>query len=103
MLLNAKQACGYLKDIDDKPMKAEHFRNLVNTGKIGFLMVGNSKRYPKEELDRWQRELTYIDCTKEVKRGGRTFQSRPKTDIHDIDALATLPTRNKPKYFAGSN
>lgn len=103
MLLNQKQACGYLKDIDNKPMKAEHFRYLVNTGKIGFLMVKSSKRYTKEELDRWQRELTYIDSTNEVKRGGRTSRYLPKQGIHDIDALATLPTRNKLKYFAESN
>lgn len=103
MLLNAKQACGYLKDIDDKPMKAEHFRNLVNTGKIGFLMVGNSKRYPKEELDRWQRELTYIDCTKEVKRGGRTSRYLPKQGIKGIDALASQRIKNKLNYFVNPN
>ena len=100
MLLNAKQACGYLKDIDDKPMKAEHFRNLVNTGKIGFLIVGNSKRYPKEELDRWQRELTYIGCTKEVKRGGRTSQFRPKTDIIGLDAQLSQMIKGKLNYTA---
>ena len=103
MLLNAKQACGYLKDGNNKPMKSEHFRLLVKNGEIGFKIVGNSKRYPIEELNRWQKELTYTGSIKEVKRGGRTSRYLPKQGIHDIDALATLPTRNKPKYFAGSN
>jgi hypothetical protein len=98
MLLNAKQACGYLGII-----KLENFRNLVKSGQIGFKIVGKSKFYPTEELDRWQKELTYIDSTNEAKRGGHTSPYRPKQGIHDIDALATLPIRNKLKYFAESN
>lgn len=98
MLLNAKQACGYLGII-----KLENFRNLVKRGEIGFKIVGKSKFYPTEELDRWQKELTYIDSTKEVKRGGHISPYQRKQGIHDIDALATLPTRNKLKYFAESN
>ena len=93
MLLNAKQACGYLN------IKAEFFRNLVNRGEIGFKLVNKSKRYPVEELDRWQKELTYIDSTNEVKRGGHTSPYRPKTDIRDIDALATLPIKNRLNYI----
>lgn len=96
-LLNAKQACGYLK------IKAEHFRQLVNNGEIGFKTVGKSKRYTIEELDRWQRELTYIDSIKEVKRGGRTSPYRPKTDIIGIDALAKRLIKNKLNYIAESN
>lgn len=98
MLLNQKQACGYLGI-----MKLENFRNLVKNGEIGFKIVGKSKFYPTEELDRWQKELTYIDSTNEVKRGGHTSPYRQKQGIHDIDALATLPIRNKLKYFAESN
>ena len=97
MLLNQKQACGYLN------IKAEFFRNLVNKGEIGFKLVNKSKRYPKEELDRWQSELTYIDSTNEVKRGGHTSPYRPKTGIRDIDALAILPIRNKLKYTVKNN
>ena len=98
MLLIQKQACGYLGI-----MKLENFRNLVKNGEIGFKVVGKSKFYPTEELDRWQKELTYIDSTNEAKRGGHTSPYRPKQDIHDIDALATLPIRNKLKYFAENN
>ena len=98
MLLNAKQACGYLGI-----MKLENFRNLVKNGEIGFKIVGKSKFYPTEELDRWQRELTYTDFTKEAKRGGRTSPSPRKTDIIGIDALAKQLTGNKLKYFAKNN
>lgn len=98
MLLNQKQACGYLGI-----SKLEHFRNLVKNGEIGFKIVGKSKRFPISELDRWQRELTYFDYTKEVKRGGHTFQSRPKTDIRGIDALAIHPIKDKLNYTANNN
>ena len=98
MLLNQKQACGYLGI-----MKLENFRDLVKNGEIGFKIVGKSKFYPKEELDRWQSELTYTDYTNEAKRGGRISLSRQKTDIHDIDVLATLPIKSKLNYFASNS
>lgn len=98
MLLNQKQACGYLGI-----MKLENFRNLVKNGEIGFKIVGKSKFYPIEELDRWQSELTYIDYTNEAKRGGRISPYRPKQGIHDIDALATHPIKDKLNYTANNN
>lgn len=98
MLLNQKQACGYLGI-----MKLENFRNLVKNGEIGFKIVGKSKFYPKEELDRWQSELTYTDYTNEAKRGGRISPYRPKQGIHDIDALAIHPIKDKLNYTANNN
>ena len=100
MLLNKKQACGYLKDGNNKPMKPENFTALVNSGQIGFKTVGKSKRYPIEELDRWLKELTYIRSTNEAKRGGRISQFRRKTDVIGIDALAEQKIKSKLNYFA---
>lgn len=99
MLLNQKQACGYL-GID-----AEDFRFHVNNGEIGFKLTGKhkSKRYPKEELDRWQKELTYTDSTNEAKRGGRTSPSQRKTDIIGIDALASRLIKSKLNYSVKNN
>ena len=97
MLLNAKQACGYLN------IKAEFFRNLVNRGEIGFKWVNKSKRYPVEELDRWQKELTYIDSTNEVKRGGHTSPYQRKQGIIGIDALDSQLIKKKLNYSVKTN
>lgn len=93
MLLNAKQACGYLG------IKAEFFRNLVNRGEIGFKWVNKSKRYPTEELDRWQKELTYIGSTKEVKRGGHTSPYPQNKEIIGLDALLIQTIKSKQNYI----
>lgn len=52
-LLTNKEAAEYLG------VSYKSFQTIVNRGEIGYLIVGKSKRYTTQELDRWLNNTTY--------------------------------------------
>lgn len=74
MLLNAKQACGYLG------IGRYLFESAVNKGYIPFICPSKRRLFNTEDLDRWQRNTqTHTDYTKEAVSGMPISISRDKT------------------------
>mgnify|MGYP002519681132 CR=1 FL=1 len=74
MLLNQKQACGYLG------IGRYIFETAVEKGLIPFIKPSKRKLFNTEDLDRWQKNtLKHTDFTKGVKRGMPIYRLQPLT------------------------
>ena len=74
MLLNQKQACGYLG------IGRYLFESAVNQGYIPFVKPSKRRLFNTEDLDRWQRNTqTHTDYTKTEEYGMRISLSHGKT------------------------
>lgn len=74
MLLNQKQACGYLG------IGRYLFDTAVNKGLIPYICPSKRKLFNSEDLDRWQKNTqNLIDFTKTEESGMRISISHAKT------------------------
>ena len=74
MLLNQKQACGYLG------IGRYLFESAVEKGLIPFIQPSKRRLFNTEDLDRWQRNTqTHIDFIKEMEFGMPISISHDKT------------------------
>ena len=89
-LLTNKEACEYLG------IAYKSFVQIVKKGEIGYVIVGKSKRYTTQELDRWLNHIQYLsDYTSEINRHITTHISRSS---HPMATELTLEALRE-KYF----
>lgn len=75
MLLNQKQACGYLK------IKRYLFDCAVRKGQIPFVQPSKRRLFNTEDLDKWQKStMKHTDFTKGAKRGMPIYRLPRRTD-----------------------
>ena len=90
-LLNTKQAREYLN------LNRYNFNNIVNSGSLGYKLVGSRKFFPRWELDRWLKDTqNHTDCSKEAISTTPISRSflKPERE-YSLEKLLEL-YRNKP-------
>ena len=91
-LLTNKEACEYLG------IAYKSFVQIVRKGDIGYVIVGKSKRYTTQELDRWLNRIQYLsDCTSETNRRITTHISRLSHPMENELTLEALRAKYFPK------
>jgi hypothetical protein len=75
------------------------FDDELKAGRIQFIARAKRLLFPTWALDQWLNNTTnHIDCTKEAKRGMRTYHSSAQTEcVFSLDALVAQAKEEKQK------